>query len=79
MHNSVTTRKTPGIRIIHHAFVINAFSDRESILPQDITSNGKPMPIKLSVDSATIALRTFITTMNIIEETKFGVKCFHSI
>lgn len=37
---------------------------------------GSPMPIKLSVDSDTMALRTFITTMNMMDETKFGVRCF---
>ena len=55
--SSVTIRKTPGIRMIHHAFVISAFSESDSILPQEITSSGRPIPIKLSVDSATIALR----------------------
>ena len=52
--------------MIHHAFVISAFSESDSMLPQEITSSGRPIPIKLSVDSATIALRMFITTINII-------------
>lgn len=54
--------------MIHHAFVISAFSESDSMLPQEITSSGRPIPIKLSVDSATIALRMFITTINIIDE-----------
>ena len=58
--------------MIHHAFVISAFSESDSMLPQEITSSGRPIPIKLSVDSATIALRIFITTINIIDEKKFG-------
>ena len=64
--------------MIHQAFVSIASSDSESILPHVITSTGRPIPIKLSVDSATIALLMFITTINIIEEIKFGVKCFHN-
>ena len=34
------------------------------------------MPMKLSVDSATMALRMFMTTMNMMEERKFGARCF---
>ena len=63
MHNSVTTRKTPGIRIIHQAPVSSAFSDSDSILPHEITSSGSPIPMKLNVDSSTIALRMFMTTI----------------
>ena len=76
---SVTTKKTPGTRIIHQELVISAFSANESILPHEITSNGSPIPIKLSVDSDMIALLTFIITINMIEETKFGVRCFQRI
>ena len=65
--------------MIHHEPVSSAFSDKESMLPQEMISRGRPMPMKLKVDSETIALRTFITTMNIIEEKKFGTKCFHKI
>ena len=72
MLSSVTTRKMPGIRIIHHEFVKSAFSERESMLPHEITWSGRPIPMKLSVDSATIAPRTFMTTMNLMGETKFG-------
>ena len=68
-----------GIRMIHHAFVISAFSESDSMLPQEITSSGRPIPIKLSVDSATIALRMFITTINIIDEKKFGARWCHKI
>lgn len=78
MHARVTIRNAPGIRMIHQEFDRSAFSDRESILPQVITSTGSPIPMKLNVDSAMIALLTFITTINIIEDMKFGVKCFHS-
>ena len=77
--SSVTIRKTPGIRMIHHAFVISAFSESDSMLPQEITYSGRPIPIKLSVDSATIALRMFITTINIIDEKKFGARWCHKI
>ena len=65
--------------MIHQALVISAFSARDSILPQEITSSGNPMPRKLSVDSATIAERTFITTINMIDDTKFGARCFHKM
>ena len=60
--------------MIHHAFVISAFSESDSMLPQEITSSGRPIPIKLSVDSATIALRMFITTINIIDEKNIKVE-----
>ena len=75
MHNSVTTRKTPGIRIIHQAPVSSAFSDSDSILPHEITSSGSPIPMKLNVDSSTIALRIFMTTINMMEDKKLGARC----
>ena len=62
--------------MIHQEFVISAFSERDSMLPQDITSTGSPIPIKLSVDSEIIALLTFMITMNIMEDIKFGARCF---
>ena len=65
--------------MIHQAFASIASSDKDSILPHVITSTGNPIPIKLNVDSATMALLMFITTINMIEETKFGVKCRHNI
>ena len=65
--------------MIHQDPVINAFSDKDSILPQVITSIGRPIPIKLKVASEIMAVLTFITTINIIEEKKFGTKCFHKI
>ena len=37
--------------MIHQELVINAFSERDSMLPQDMTSMGSPIPIKLRVDS----------------------------
>ena len=61
---SVATRKAPGIRMIHQDPLSSAFSESESILPQETVSRGSPIPIKLKVDSATMALLTFITTMN---------------
>ena len=67
-------RNNPGIRMIHQARVIRALSDSESRLPQEITSRGSPIPIKLSVDSATIAARTFIITINMMDEIKFGAR-----
>ena len=63
--------------MIHHEPVSSAFSDKESMLPQEMISRGRPMPMKLKVDSETIALRTFITTMNMIDDTKFGARCRH--
>ena len=65
--------------MIHQEFVISAFSESESMLPQEMISIGRPIPRKLKVDSAMIALLIFITTMNIIEETKFGSKCTRKI
>lgn len=61
--------------MIHQAFVINALSDNDNRLPQEITSSGSPMPIKLNVDSVTMAERIFITTINMIAEIKFGPRC----
>ena len=52
--------------MIHQEFVINAFSESESMLPQEMISIGRPIPRKLNVDSAMIALLMFITTINII-------------
>ena len=65
--------------MIHQEFVINAFSESESMLPQEMISIGRPIPRKLNVDSAIIALLMFITTINIIDETKFGSKCTRKI
>ena len=48
--------------------VISALSERDSILPQVITSIGRPIPIKLKVASEIIAVLTFITTINMIDE-----------
>lgn len=45
------------------------------MLPHETTSIGRPMPRKLSVDSAVMALRMFITTMNEMDEKKFGARC----
>ncbi len=51
------------------------FFESDGMLPPEITSSGRPIPIKLGVDSATIALRMFITTINIIDEKKkFGAR-----
>ena len=52
----------------------NAFSARDSMLPHEITSTGSPIPMKLSVDSAAMAVRIFMTTMNMIEDIKFGAR-----
>ena len=65
--------------MIHQEPVINALSDRDSILPHVITSIGSPMPIKLKVASEIIAVLTFMTTINIMDEKKFGTRCFHKI
>ena len=62
------------MRMIHQEFVISAFSESDSILPQDITSTGSPIPIKLKVDSETMAFLTFIITINIIDDIKFGTR-----
>ena len=40
---------------------------------------GSPMPIKLKVASEIIAVLTFMTTINIMDEKKFGTRCFHKI
>ena len=61
--------------MIHHAPLSSAFSDSESILPQLMTSNGSPSPIKLRVDSAAMAERMFITTMNMMDGKKLGARC----
>ena len=74
MQRSITTRNAPGMSKIHHASVISAFSASESMLPQVTTSMGRPRPMKLSVDSAMMALRTFITTMKRMDEKKFGAR-----
>lgn len=63
----------------HQELVRRAFSDKESILPQEMVSMGSPIPMKLKVDSAMIALRMFITTINMMEDIKLGVKWFHNI
>ncbi len=65
--------------MIHQELVRRAFSDKESILPQEMVSIGSPIPMKLKVDSAMIALRMFITTINMMEDIKLGVKWFHNI
>ena len=43
-----------------------------SMLPQDTVSIGRPMPRKLSVDYVPMAEPMFVTTINMMEETKFG-------
>ena len=68
----MVTKNIPGISIIHHLFESNASSDKDNILPQETISIGKPIPKKLSVDSVPIAAPMFVTTMNIIDATKFG-------
>ena len=65
------------MRMIHHDFVISALSAFESMRPREICSNGNPIPMKLKVDSAMIALLIFMTTINMIDEAKLGVRCFH--
>ncbi len=77
MQKRVVIIKPPGIRIIHQAPDKKASSAKDSILPQVMIWAGKPIPIKLRVASATIALRKFITTINMIEEIRPGVKCTH--
>ena len=76
MHSSVATRNTPGMTMIHQLLVIRAFSAKDSILPQEMISKGRPMPKKLRVDSEPMALRTFMTTMNMMEAMKLGARCF---
>ena len=60
--------------MIHQLPVSRAFSARESILPQEMVSSGRPKPIKLNVDSATMAERMFMTTINRMDEKKFGAR-----
>ena len=75
--HELAVRKSPGMRMIHHDFVISALSAFESMLPHEICSNGRPIPMKPKVDSAMIALLIFMTTINMIDEAKLGVRCFH--
>lgn len=75
--STVAIKNSPGIKMIHQEPVINALSDRDNILPQVIISIGRPIPIKLRVASEIMAVLTFITTINIIDEKKFGIRCFH--
>ena len=74
-HISSVTRNAPGMIMIHQLSVSNAFSDRLSILPQEMISKGRPIPKKLRVDSEPMALRTFITTMNMMDAIKLGARC----
>lgn len=80
MHMSVAVRKRPGMRMIHHDFVISALSAIESMLPHEICSSGRPIPMKLKVDSAMIALLIFMTTINMIDEANWesGVSTRHA-
>ena len=68
-------RNAPGRRMTHQAPDRRAFSDRDSILPQEMTSSGRPSPKKLKVDSATMAPRRFMTTMKRMAEKKLGNRC----
>lgn len=77
-HTSTVTRNTPGITMIHHAPRFSACWDSVSILPQEMTSSGSPMPRKLRVDSAAMAVDTLITTMNRMDDRKLGARCRHS-
>ena len=79
MLESVAIKNKPGISMIHHAPLSSERSALDSMLPHEMTSSGRPRPIKLSVDSAAIAFRIFITAINKIEETKFGARCFRNI
>ena len=71
---SVATRNTPGMTIIHQLPVKSAFSERDSMLPHETTSSGKPSPRKLSVDYASIAPRTFMMTINKMDGKKLGAR-----
>ena len=64
--------------MIHHAPRFSACWERVSMLPQEIISSGRPMPRKLRVDSAAMAVDTLMTTINRIEDTKLGARCRHS-
>lgn len=79
MLDSVAIKNIPGINIVHHAPPSSERSAFDSMLPHEMTSSGSPIPIKLSVDSAAIAFRIFITAINRIEEIKFGARCFRNI
>ena len=62
------------MRITHHARERKALSAKDNKLPQETVSIGSPMPMKLKVDSKTMAERIFITAMKRIEETYPGAK-----
>ena len=72
MQTSVTTRNRPGMTMSHQLLDKSARSAWLSMLPQDTVSIGRPMPRKLSVDSVPMAEPMFVTTINMMEETKFG-------
>ena len=74
-HIRVIVRKAPGMRTIHQHPENRLFPARDSILPQEIMSRGSHVPIKLSVDSATMAFLMFITIINIIEGRRLGIIC----
>ena len=65
--------------MIHHVPPSRERSDNDSILPHEMISSGSPIPIKLSVDSAAMAFRIFMTIINMMEEIKLGVRCLQSI
>ena len=63
----------------HQQFDSSTDSDMDMRLPQETVVRGSPSPKKLSVDSVIIACPMAVTTIYIMEEMKFGSRCFFKI
>ena len=75
MLSSVTTRKTPGMRMTHHELRRSARSANANMLPHESTSTGRPSPRKLKVASIAMLVLMLEMTTNMIADTKFGMRC----
>ena len=60
MLSSVTTRKTPGMRMTHHELRRSARSANANMLPHESTSTGRPSPRKLKVASIAMLVLMFV-------------------
>lgn len=65
--------------IIHQLPERRAPWDMDIRLPQDTAVSGSPNPRKLRVDSVIMACPMLVTTINMIEGTKPGSRCFPRI
>lgn len=66
MLSSVTTRKTPGMRMTHHELRRSARSVNANMLPHESTSTGRPSPRKLKVASIAMLVLMLEMTTNMI-------------